>query len=120
MKTGKYDVLTVTKQLNVKEIKVTNDKKLRLSPQEKMTVESKKTDFDLEDKFSLFIERAEKYGFGVYVDKEKAQIGYGTREQFDNHEVGIGLIFSTNGISGTSIEQKDPEPIPDEEILDLI
>lgn len=120
LKVGKFDVLKVSKYIDTKSIRIGSDTDLYITPTNKMVVQSNESEFDLGSKFLLFIEKENQYGFGIYIDKNEVQVGYGTKANFQSHNLLQGLIITQDSIIGPTIETTDTEAIPLSEIDNMI
>ncbi len=119
LKIGKFDILEVTRQIKAKSIRIGSDTDLRITPKEKLIVESKNAIFELAGKFLTFVPLSDgnEYGFGVYVDKESVQLGYGTRIQFNNHALVNGIEITE---SGAVVPTPDILSIEDSSIINMV
>ena len=117
-KIGKFDILKVSKLIEAKSIKIGSDTDLYITPREKFIVESRNAVFELKSKFLSFVEIDEtKYGFGILIDKDEIQLGYGTREQFANHSLQNGLEITKTGAIIPSVETA---AIPVEDVISIV
>jgi len=119
LKIGKFDILKVSQRIEAKSIKLGSDTDLYITPKEKFIVISKEASFDISQKFFSFVPLTDgnRYGFGVRIDNEQVQIGYGTKQQFDNHAIQNGITITKDG---AIIPSADVVPIPVDTVRNMV
>ncbi len=111
-----YDILKINKYIQVNDIRVGKDQNLYLTPQKKLEIITEKAVLNIQKRYLLFTPHIDNVGFGVLIDNDSIQLGYGTREQFETHSIENGITFDT---TGPSIPAVEVESIPIETIDDM-
>lgn len=101
MKIGKFDILK-TNKLFANSIKIGSDTDLYITPRNKMSIQSNTSEIKSSENFLIFVGNEGEAGFGISIDKEQAQIGYGTKEDFQNHQLSQALTVTQSGTNSNT------------------
>lgn len=110
-----FQNVNITGTLNVNKIKIGNDSILNLTPTKKLIITTQNV-HTFVDNYLVFTKVTGDYGFGMRIDKEKVQIGYGTKQQFNDHTVENALTVTPEKIN----VKADIDVIPSDEIDEML
>lgn len=116
-----FNNLTVKNMLTVEKLRLKDDKILNLTPKEKMSVTSDNIYNYTKNKHLIFNEVENGYGYGMLIDKNEVQFGYGTKTQFNNHNIANGITITKDGINIDGTQTIDSIPTDTiNEILNIL
>ena len=111
-----FNDVRINGMLTVNQIRIKNDKTLNITPVDRLTITTNNMYSYIDNRYLLFNRVDGEYGYGMSIDNDEIQLGYGTEEQFNSHKVQNALKINIDGINVNA----NVESIPSDEIASML
>lgn len=114
-----YNNVRIDGMLTVNKLRIKDDKSLNFTPKNQMSVSTDNSYTYTKEKNLLFNQTEDNgYGYGMLIDKDEVQFGYGTKEQFFNHSIKNGVTVDKDGVNIENMQSV--QSIPEETIQTML